>query len=294
MTIYIIYALIIVSIFVIVKGLTPQRYIDKEKLYARLPTSASAKMDKKFKMRMMLKPLFLPLEAVVRKLKLEAGLKRKLLAAHLQLTPAEFFASKIITIFAAVSLVRIGFGINDPVKIAVSIAVGYILPDMWLNKKVTKRKNIIAKLLPETVDLIGLCIEAGQDFTMSVKWILQKTKPNPLLEEFALVLEEISWGKPRVQALKDMAQRLNIPEVNSFVQSLVQAERMGTPVGEAFAILSEDTRMRRFQRGERMALKAPIKILVPLLFFILPVIGIIVMGPVLLQFMQQRMSLQTF
>ena len=110
-----------------------------------------------------------------------------------------------------------------------------------------------------------------------------------MIEELSFVLEEIQWGKPRTQALKDMAKRLNIPEVNSFIQTLVQAERMGTPVAEAFGVLSEDARMQRFNRGERFAMKAPIKILIPLIFCILPVIGIIIGGPIFLQFAQGKM-----
>lgn len=86
-----------------------------------------------------------------------------------------------------------------------------------------------------------------------------------------------------------MGRRLNVTEVSSFVQTMVQAERMGTPVAEAFAILSEDARLQRFHRGERIAMQAPIKILIPLIFFILPVIAIVVGGPVLLQFMQGDM-----
>jgi tight adherence protein C len=82
-----------------------------------------------------------------------------------------------------------------------------------------------------------------------------------------------------------MSRRLDIPEISSFVQTIIQAERMGTPVAEAFTILSEDTRMQRFHRGERIALQAPIKILIPLIFFIMPVIGIVIGGPILLQFM---------
>jgi tight adherence protein C len=94
-------------------------------------------------------------------------------------------------------------------------------------------------------------------------------------------------GKPRVEALRDMSRRLNIPDVTSFVRTLVQADRMGTPVEEAFRILSEDTRMRRFHRGERQAMKAPLKMLIPLIFCILPVILIIVAGPILIRFMKE-------
>jgi tight adherence protein C len=99
-------------------------------------------------------------------------------------------------------------------------------------------------------------------------------------------LEEIKWGKPRAQALRDLAKRVEVTEVSSFVHLLIQAERMGTPVSEAFGIISEDTRLQRFREGERFAMKAPLKILIPLIFCILPVIGIIVAGPVLLTFMK--------
>jgi tight adherence protein C len=138
--------------------------------------------------------------------------------------------------------------------------------------------------------LIGLCVEAGLDFTASVQWIAdKKIFNNPLMEELIFVLEEIKWGKPRIQALKDMSARVSIPEVKSLVYTLVQAEKMGTPVSEAFNALSEDTRLMRFRRGERFAAKAPIKILIPLIFCILPVIGIVIGGPILLQFMQGNM-----
>jgi tight adherence protein C len=177
----------------------------------------------------------------------------------------------------------------DPALLLVAIGIGYIIPDLFVNKQIAKRKNMIAKSLPETVDLLGLCVEAGLDFTSAVKWLIKKVPSNPMIEELTFVLEEIEWGKPRVQALKDMSRRLNIPEVTSFTQALVQAERMGTPVSEAFSILSEDTRMQRFHRGERYALQAPIKILIPLIFCILPVIGIVIGGPIFLQFMQGKL-----
>jgi len=102
-----------------------------------------------------------------------------------------------------------------------------------------------------------------------------------------LVLKEINVGKPRVEALRDMAKRLDIPDVTSFVRTLIQADRMGTPVEEAFRILSEDSRMRRFHRGERMAMTAPLKMLIPLIFCILPVILIIVAGPILIRFIKE-------
>ena len=161
-----------------------------------------------------------------------------------------------------------------------------MLPEIYLKQKIAKRKELITRRLPETVDLLGLCIEAGLDFVSAVKWVVDKTPGTAMTEELTFVIEEIRWGKPRIQALKDMSHRLNITEMSSFVQTIIQADRMGTPVAEAFAIISEDTRAQRFHRGQRIALQAPIKILLPLIFFIMPVIGIVIGGPILLQFMQ--------
>ncbi len=229
-------------------------------------------------------------QKLVVKLKLDAKLKNKLLAAHVNLTSAQFFSIKLL-FMAAGCLAGYFFKTPpQPPAIVVAMAIAYVLPDFWLTKKLGKRKYEVARVLPETVDLLGLCVEAGLDFTTSVKWILEKkVTNNPMLEELNLVLDEIRWGKQRSTALKDMAKRLDIPEVSSFVQALVQAERMGTPVSEAFGIISEDTRLQRFRRGERIALTSPIKILFPLIFCILPVIGIIIGGPVLLQFTQGGM-----
>lgn len=226
-------------------------------------------------------------QKLVEKFQLEGKLKSRLDAAHINLTPGQFFSMKLffMTIGALIGF----FFLRTPQAwiILVATSLGFSLPDIWLTKKINERRNEIARVLPETVDLLGLCVEAGLDFTTSVKWIIEKkVTSNPMITELSLVLEEIRWGKQRSQALKDMARRLDIPEVNSFVQALVQSERMGTPVSETFGIISEDTRIQRFRRGERYALQAPIKILFPLIFFILPVIGIIVGGPILLQFTQ--------
>ncbi|RJP27420.1 MAG: type II secretion system F family protein [Candidatus Omnitrophota bacterium] len=216
-------------------------------------------------------------------------LRLKLEGAHVNLSPIEFFNIKIILIFVLLIVSIFSFGKFEPMAIAVSLAAGYLLPEIWVALKIKKRKEEIVRRLPETVDLLSLCVEAGLDFTMAVKWVVEKVTLNPMLEELRFLLEEIKWGKSRSQALRDMSRRINVPEVTSFAQTLIQADRMGTPVGEAFMILSEDTRLRRFQRGERIALKAPIKILIPLIFCILPVIAIIIGGPILIQFSNNKL-----
>lgn len=227
---------------------------------------------------------------MLEKIKMFDKLKQRVDAAHARFTVQAFFNLKILLVIGLIVVAYIGFqGKVEPWALLLCLGLGYIIPDIILKQMIARRKYAIARLLPETVDLLGLCVEAGLDFATACKWIIEKTPINPMLEELSFVLEEIKWGKARTQALKDMSRRLNIPEISSFVQTLVLAERMGTPVAEAFNILSEDTRKQRFNRGERIALQAPIKILGPLIFCILPVIGIIIAGPIILDFVNKKL-----
>lgn len=228
----------------------------------------------------------LPTRDILERTGLLVKIKNKVDAAHVNISPVAFFNLKILIMFTLVILSITATGKIDAVFILASLLIGYIAPEIYLKQKLTKRKNLISRRLPETVDLLGLCIEAGLDFVSAVKWVIDKTPGTAMTEELAFVVEEIKWGKPRIQALKDMSRRLDIPEMTSFVQTIIQADRMGTPVAEAFTIISEDARAQRFHRGQRIALQAPIKILLPLIFFIMPVIGIVIGGPILLQFMQ--------
>ncbi len=168
----------------------------------------------------------------------------------------------------------------------IAAPVAFIAPDIMLINKVKAKKEAIIKFFPETVDLLDLCIGAGLDFLSSVRWIIEKSHSNPFIEQLEIVVSEIQVGKNRGEALKSMANRIKIPDISSFARTIIQAERMGTSIEEALKNLSEDTRMARFQRGERYAIKASLKILFPLLFCILPVIMIVVAGPIIIKFTQ--------
>lgn len=241
---------------------------------------------KRARIRSFLLMLFPFSRVLMQKLKIGPKLRNKLDAGHLNISSLEFFSVKLILAIAlAVATVAVIKNV-EPVILLIAFFAGYIIPDTWLNFRIAKRKNAIMHSLPETMDLLGLCVEAGLDFTTAIKWIIEKTPNNPMIEELGLVLEQIKWGKPRIQTLKDMSKRLNIFEITSFVQTLVQSEKMGAPVSQAFSILAEESLNQRFVRGERIALKAPLKMLIPLIFCILPVIAIVVGGPIILQFMQ--------
>ena len=217
---------------------------------------------------------------------IERRLKDTLSFVKWGISPAEFLSVKELLVV----VLAVGLYIYLPEDIKIFIVpaafIIFFIPDLILKSKVKARKESIVRVLPETVDLLSLCVSAGLDFMASVRWITAKAHSNPMIEELKSLLEEIRIGRSKMEALKGMSKRLNIPEVSSFVRNLIQAERMGTPVEETFQIISDDVRMRRSYRGKREAMKSSIKMLIPLIVFILPVILIIVAGPILISFMK--------
>lgn len=170
----------------------------------------------------------------------------------------------------------------------VSAGVGYYMPEFWLKSQYKKVKDLIVRDLPDTVDLLGLCVNAGLDFMMALKYVVEKSSPSVLIDEFKNMMQEISVGKPRRDALRDLSRKYELPDLSTFARTLIQADRMGTSVSDALNILSEDMREARFRRGEIMAMKAPMKMLIPLLLFIFPVVAILVAGPIFIDFFQNN------
>lgn len=218
--------------------------------------------------------------------------KPKVIYTGSPMTLIEFNGVRIFcTIFSAFAgLVLLHeFRTLPPVVVVIAAGAGFFGPTFWLNSKIAARKKAILRLLPEVVDLLTLCIGAGLDFLMGLNKVvsLKKLRREPLLEELGVALQEIKFGKRRMDALKAMAKRINLPEISSFVRTVTQADRMGTPIGEVLAVHSEDVRGERLLRAEREALQAPIKILMPLIFFIMPCVAIVVGAPIFIQFMSQ-------
>lgn len=220
---------------------------------------------------------------------IRARLVKELAMAHVNLTPEEFFFFKelcmafvFIFMFPFIPPDMLAFGV------LMSLSFGYMIPEYWLKSKVKKVKGIILKELPDAVDLLGLCVNAGLDFMLALKWVVEKSPPSIMVNELNTLLQEINVGKTRRDALKSLSNKYNLPDLSTFSRTLIQADKMGTSVAEALNILSEDMREARFRRGEQMAMKAPMKLLVPLLFFIFPVVGILVAGPIFIQFMNDN------
>jgi tight adherence protein C len=209
--------------------------------------------------------------------------KRKLISAGRPMNFSQFMALKFIVMLALPIGAYILFKPQTPVLI-IALAIGFYLPDMMIKSKIQKRRREVLKDLPYIIDLLNICVGAGLDFMVAVSHVIHEFRVCVMVEELKTVMKEIQMGLSRREALKNLAQRVGSPEVNSFVRTLLQADRMGTPITTALKMHSEELRDVRFQRGEEMALKAPIKLLFPLLAFILPVVMIIVAGPILIQF----------
>jgi tight adherence protein C len=248
------------------------------------------KRTKGFIIPIKLMPIIAPLNRpLIKLLGGEETLKLRLAAGTLRTSINSFlFIKEVLAIGLPLGLyILVGPGIVKPIWLIAAGILGFLLPDLYLKNLTRKRKMEIIKHLPDTIDLLSLCVGGGLDFITGIKWVIERSKPSALIDEFLLVFRELEVGGSRQEAFRNMGKRLDIPEINSFVRTVIQADRMGVSVGEILSVLSDEVRRQRFQRGERMALKAPIKMLFPLIFFILPVIGIVVGAPVMMQFMQQ-------
>ena len=230
--------------------------------------------------------LFAPVNKLIAFKKVRQQIARKLLTAGSPMSVDEFLAFKELSTLFMPVIAAVALGPKTEYYwLLLALAFGFILPNFWLRHVIAKRQKAITKALPEVIDLLELAVGAGLDFMIALGKVLERARPNPLIEELTEVYQETKVGKTKSEALKSMAKRVNLPDVSSFVRTLVQAERMGTSITDVLRVQSEQARMWRFQRGERQALKAPMKLLFPLVFFILPVVLIIVGGPIMLRFL---------
>jgi tight adherence protein C len=163
--------------------------------------------------------------------------------------------------------------------------IGAIIPSVWLGNRISHRRMSISRDLPEVVDLLNLCIDAGLDFMSSLARVVREFRLCPTTEELGLVVQEVRVGKRRRDALQSFAHRVQTTEANSFARTLRQADRMGTGLAEALRILSEDMRLQQYHWAERFAQQAPLKMLVPLLFSLASAL-LIVAGPIMGEFVK--------
>lgn len=171
---------------------------------------------------------------------------------------------------------------------AAAALFGYMLPGVWLSRQIEKRKKQIANGLPDALDLLIVCLEAGMGLDQGIAKSAEELAVShpPLAEELATITTEIRAGKPRMEAFKNFAERTKVDDVRQLVSVLVQTDRFGTSIAQALRIQAEVSRTQRRQRAEERAQKVGVKLVFPLVFCLFPAMYVVTLGPAVIRFVR--------
>ena len=204
------------------------------------------------------------------------------------MTASAFWLLRLLSLLLCTVLglgLAILLGLEQPMFLLAVVGgavLGYLLPQMVLSNKVKKRQKKILLAMPSALDLLTISVEAGLSFDAALTRVSEKYQ-NPLTSEITQVLNEIRLGRPRVEALEDMARRCKVEELTNFVQAVVQSEQLGVGIANVLRIQSEEIRRRRRQRAEEQGQKAPLKMLFPMVGCIFPTLFIVLLGPAVVE-----------
>lgn len=202
----------------------------------------------------------------------------------MQMDPAFFLALRFIIaiLFGGLIMSLYVFGGRNIAQgmglSALFTLIGFIFPDMWLSGRMRGRQKMIFRAMPDALDLLTICVEAGLGFDAAMSRVHEKWV-NDLGLELGRVIQEIRLGKLRRDALRDMSDRLGVPEMTSFVAAVIQSEQLGVSMAKVLRIQSDQMRVRRRQMAEEEAHRAPIKMVFPIALLIFPSIMLILLGP---------------
>jgi tight adherence protein C len=166
---------------------------------------------------------------------------------------------------------------------------GFFLPDLLLLNKAQHRAQAIQRALPDSIDLLTISVESGLAFDAAIAQVAQNTD-GPLSEEFTRVLREIQIGSSRSDALRALSERTDVEDLRIFLNSMVQAEKLGIPIADVLRVQASEIRLKRSQRIEEQAMKLPVKLVFPLLLGIMPALFIVILGPAVISIYQTLLS----
>jgi tight adherence protein C len=252
-----------------------------------LPAATSSSGAGIFKTVVMVVKILRPFNHRLKNLGYTDRLKKRLVRAGLYgdfLDELDFWGCKEL-VCLAVPVPMLLLGIQNPLYLGLGLCAGFLLPDLWLWEKIKKRESRIKRGLPTFLDMLTLLVESGADFTSAIRMIVEKSRPDVLIQEFAFFLNQLKLGKSRSAALAEIDKRTKVSELSSFIQALIQSERLGTSLGQVLRIQSRTVKTRRMQRAEKLAPQAPVKMLGPLIICIFPVIFLVLFGPIILELM---------
>jgi tight adherence protein C len=206
------------------------------------------------------------------------------------LSPAQLLAAQALAALAAAGLavfVLDAWGLPDTgAVVSAAAAFGALFPAIWLRDRVLARRRDVLKTLPFMLDIITLCVEAGLNLTGAFQQATAKGPAGPLRDELARVMRDVRAGKPRSDALRTFADRLDEPAIVSLVSGLIQAEALGMSLGPILRAQAEQRRTERFARAEKLAMEAPVKLLFPLIAFIFPCTFLVLGFPIVMKFLR--------
>lgn len=177
-------------------------------------------------------------------------------------------------------LIYVMVGAYGGALIAGGFLLGALLPYIWLTDLIKSRQKQIRRGLPYCLDLVTLAVEAGMDFTTALQIVAEKLSVPALAMELKRTLRAIQMGRMRSDALRDLSRRVNVPELSSVTAAIIQADQLGASLAPILRIQAEQLRIRRFQLAEKLAMEAPVKILLPLIAFLFPTTIIVIFGPI--------------
>ena len=204
---------------------------------------------------------------------------------------AEFIGLKIVLAgicggFIFLMMALSGSGVLQLVGLPLALGVlGYKMPGIWLSRKTKDRKKEILKSLPDAIDLLTISVEAGMGFDPALQRVADKWE-NELTWEFRRMLHEMRVGKSRREAMRELATRCNVDDLNVFVASIIQADQLGVSITQVLRTQAKQLRIRRRQRAQEQAQKAPIKMLFPMVFLIFPALYAVLLGPAVPQILK--------
>lgn len=198
-------------------------------------------------------------------------------------------ATVVFTVLAFLIFVTITSQPNGLLYVIGGALLGYFLPYLWLKSQISRRQDHITKKLPDALDLLTICVEAGLGFDAAMGKIYEKWD-DPLSTAFGRVLQEIQLGKLRREALRDMAESMDVPDVTGFVAAVVQAEQLGVSMARILRVQSDQMRVKRRQRAQEKAQQAPVKMMIPMVLLIFPSIWIVLLGPSVIMLLETNVS----
>ncbi|MES2772273.1 MAG: type II secretion system F family protein [Pseudomonadota bacterium] len=204
------------------------------------------------------------------------------------LSAEQFYALRVFSVFASFALCYAMLAMlkqESPWTLLGAVLLGFSLPSIWLSDVQARRVKAVQKTLPVYLDFITMAVEAGLNLTGAINQAMEKGPAGPLRHEFFLVVRDLRSGLSRAESLRRLDGRLGMSEITSFVGTVIQAERMGARLGSALRAQSDQRRTERFQRAEKLAMEAPVKLIGPLMMFIFPVTFIVLFFPIVSKFL---------